>query len=110
MMMRAAGMGMLLISAANAHAVVGEATGASLSEAAERPQMTPAHAKAMLQRQFQNFDCENQGRIFIGEVDDHFAQLWLPADGNQNQKLTPREYQRTHLGTEEAVEGNVRAR
>lgn len=96
-----AGLGVALLSVVSTvQAEVTPTTGEVV--APERPTMTAEHARAMLKVQFQNFDCENVGFIHAGEVDDHFAQLWLPNDADSDRLLTDKEYRRTHAGSAEA--------
>lgn len=77
--------------------VIGQSQEAPMALAAE-------HARAMLNINFQRFDCENSGLAHVDEVDDHFAQIWLPADRDQNRTLSPTEYRRTHTSLGAAAE------
>ncbi len=54
------------------------------------------HAKAVLYIVFDRLDCDLEGTIDTAEVDDHFAQIWHPADLDQSMSLSRKEYQLVH--------------
>lgn len=78
----------------------------SAANAAQKgPQaLAPEHAMAMLNVNFQRLDCENSGVAHIDEIDDHFAQIWLPADRDQNRSLSPSEFRGTHTTVDAVAE------
>lgn len=56
----------------------------------------PTHAQAVISRVFDSLDCNLIGQIDISEVDDHFAQVWHPADLDRSMSLSKAEYDRIH--------------
>jgi hypothetical protein len=53
-------------------------------------------AQAVVGSIFDLLDCETTGSIDTFEVDDHFSQVWLPADRDHSRTLSRREYAYTH--------------
>lgn len=53
-------------------------------------------ARAVVSAIFDRLDCEFDGVIEPDEVDEHFAQVWLPADRDRSRFLSSNEYSRTH--------------
>lgn len=53
---------------------------------------THTTAKHILRGLFSRLDCDLDGTIEQAEIDDHFAQIWLPADSDASQSLNNREY------------------
>lgn len=58
--------------------------------------LTDVEAKTVVDPAFDALDCENVGMIGPWEVDDHFAQLWLPITMGNNQPLTPEQFAKLH--------------
>ena len=65
-----------------------------VSHAGEAPDL--ADAKSVLNLLFYPLDCDMDGVIDPGEVDEHISQLWLPIDGDRSRTLSPKEYAMTH--------------
>lgn len=57
---------------------------------------TQEQARAVVSEIFDRLDCEIDGIIEPDEVDEHFAQVWLPADSDRSRWLSPKEYSLTH--------------
>lgn len=82
--------------------------GANLSHAdsetialAQLPTTTTIPAQALVRSIFDRLDCDLDGTIEVDEVDEHFAQIWLPADQDTSRALSKKEFQTLH--------GNMRA-
>lgn len=58
--------------------------------------LTDVEAKTVVDPAFDALDCENVGMIGPWEVDDHFAQLWLPITMGNNQPLKPTQFAKLH--------------
>jgi hypothetical protein len=56
----------------------------------------PHQASAIVAAVFDRLDCDYDGTIDIGEIDEHFAMIWLPADGDRSRGLSRREYSAMH--------------
>jgi hypothetical protein len=59
-------------------------------------------AQAVVGSIFDRLDCESAGTIDSAEVDDHFSQVWLPADRDRSRTLTKMEYSQIHLPVSKA--------
>ena len=78
----------------------GNTTGNTISNKKREPTakpvpLTPGHAQLVVSAVFDSMDCDLDGTIEPSEVDDHFAQLWHPADLDRSKALSRREYART---------------
>lgn len=49
-------------------------------------------AQQILGGLFDRLDCDMDGTIDQAEIDDHFSQIWLPADTDASRALSVREY------------------
>lgn len=61
------------------------------------------HARAVVNLIFNALDCDVDGVVDPGEVDEHFAQLWHPIDRDRSRTLSPREYALTHHEVAEPI-------
>jgi Ca2+-binding EF-hand superfamily protein len=63
----------------------------------------PPHAQAVVNAVFGLLDCDLDGVIDPTEVDEHFAQLWHPADRDQSRMLSRKEYALLHRAVPDAI-------
>lgn len=70
-----------------------------LAWAGAAPAQTPLDretALTALLSVFDRMDCDHNGLIDPGEIDEHFSQVWSPADLDRSRSLSASEFARTH--------------
>lgn len=60
-------------------------------------------ARAVVGLVFDRLDCDMNGLVDLGEVDEHLSQLWLPIDVDRSHTLQRREYAMTHRAVADDV-------
>lgn len=67
------------------------------------PAVEQNEARALVGLVFDRLDCDMDGRVDVGEVDEHFSQMWMPIDVDRSRTLNRREYAMTHRAVADDV-------
>lgn len=73
------------------------------SVASAGDKLSRAEAAAVVDKVFNVLDCDIDGVIDRLEIDEHFAQLWLPLDTDRSGALSKLEYTYVHRAVPEAT-------